>query len=93
MHSKLPSDLTATLKVHLKNLRTRGENMDRSNSVALFKKLHLARCGDECPALQRQRRVDICEFKARMAYINSFRPARAIERDPVTGVRGGKKGF
>jgi hypothetical protein len=36
------------------------------------------------PALGRQRQVDLCEFKASLVYIVSFRTARATYRDPIS---------
>jgi hypothetical protein len=40
------------------------------------------------PALERQRQVDLCEFKANLVYILSSRTARTMKRDSVPKVVG-----
>ena len=42
------------------------------------------------PALEKQRQVDLCEFKANVAYIMSFRKLRAIQRDSVSKNKNNK---
>ena len=41
-------------------------------------------------ALERQRQVDLSEFKASLVYIMSFRKLRAIQRDPVSKNKSNK---
>jgi hypothetical protein len=44
------------------------------------------------PALQRQRQVDLCDFKANLVYKVSSRTAKAItQRNPVTIIERNKQ--
>jgi hypothetical protein len=38
------------------------------------------------PALEKQRRVDLCKFEASLVYRVSSRTARAIQRNPVSNL-------
>ena len=42
-------------------------------------------------ARQRQRQVDLCEFKANLVYRVSFKTARATQRNPVSKKQTNKK--
>jgi hypothetical protein len=41
-------------------------------------------CMPLMPALRRQRQADLHDFKASLAYVVSFRSARAIQRNPIS---------
>jgi hypothetical protein len=44
-------------------------------------------------ALRRQRKADLCEFKACLVYRVSSRIARATQRNPVSKKKGGGKKY
>jgi hypothetical protein len=45
------------------------------------------------PVLGRQSQVDLCEFKASLVYIVSYRTAKATQRNPVLEKKRGNEFF